>query len=297
MEPRGGRTAGSDFDARLTENYTWGGRARWGAGGALNPQPALAGLNSPSRSGASGLAAIRGVDGRVPRGGERRTRSGPEGSSRKPTSLGDVGKPDRSQRPSTSWSVVIDKGCTANSASGRLARKRAGRFALWGSWFEERWRSRRRPSPDPSPRTAPTPTAAQRAHGPLRWERVLLSSCERLGGLGAACPVATSPCQRAPRERGASPRDLSRGWDSAADSAVLRVRCQAANRMAATMRTTTQATSQIGAPNESGLICNARMAKKKRPAPKSQRPIIDQWRTALACRSSRAMSWPPGPAR
>ena len=87
---------GADFDISLTVNYTEIGRARWGAGGALNPQPASAGLNSPSRSGASGLAMARGVDGKVPRGGERRTRSGPEGSSRKPTSLGDVGKPNPS---------------------------------------------------------------------------------------------------------------------------------------------------------------------------------------------------------
>ena len=128
MEPRGGRTAGSDFDVRLTENYTWGGRARWGAGGALNPQPASAGLNSPSRSGASGLAAIRGVDGKVPRGGERRTRSGPEGSSRKPTSPGDEGKPDPSQRPATSRSHEIDKRCTANL--GRLAQYKSGAFCV-----------------------------------------------------------------------------------------------------------------------------------------------------------------------
>ena len=110
---------GRGFDISLTENYTQNGRARWGAGGALYPQPASAGLNSSSRSGASGLATARGVDGKVPRGGERRTRSGPEGSSRKPTSPGDVGKPDLSQRPATSWGGEVDKRCTANL--GRLA--------------------------------------------------------------------------------------------------------------------------------------------------------------------------------
>lgn len=57
--------------AEVWRLYFAAGRARWGAGGALNPQPALAGLNSSSRSGASGLATIRGVDGKVPRGGER----------------------------------------------------------------------------------------------------------------------------------------------------------------------------------------------------------------------------------
>jgi len=116
------------FDISLTENYTQQGRARWGAGGALYPQPASAGLNSSSRSGASGLATARGVDGKVPRGGERRTRSGPEGSSRKPTSPGDEGKPDPSRRPATSRSGVIDKRCTA--ILGRLAHHWSGAFCM-----------------------------------------------------------------------------------------------------------------------------------------------------------------------
>src|SRR5918999_3465938 len=111
---RGIESPGGDFDTSLTENYTYDGRARWGAGGALNPQPASAGLNSPSRSGASGLATARGVDGKVPRGGERRTRSGPEGSSRQPTSPGAEGKPDLSRRPAASRSVEIGKRSTAN---------------------------------------------------------------------------------------------------------------------------------------------------------------------------------------
>jgi hypothetical protein len=116
------------FDSSLTENYTRNGRARRGAGGALYPQPASAGLNSSSRSGASGLATARGVDGKVPRGGERRTRSGPEGSSRKPTSPGDEGKPDLSQRPATSRSGEIDKRCTANL--GRLAHNQSEAFCV-----------------------------------------------------------------------------------------------------------------------------------------------------------------------
>ncbi len=119
---------GLHFDISLTENYTQNGRARWGAGGALYPQPASAGLNSSSRSGASGLATARGVDGKVPRGGERRTRSGPEGSSRKPTSPGDVGKPDLSQRPATSRGGEVDKRCTANP--GRLAHYQSGAFCV-----------------------------------------------------------------------------------------------------------------------------------------------------------------------
>ena len=122
------RSVGSLFDISLTENYTQNGRARWGAGGALYPQPASAGLNSSSRLGASGLATARGDDGKVPRGGERRTRSGPEGSSRNPTSLGDVGKPDLSRRPATSRRVEIDKRCTANF--GRLAHDPSGAFCV-----------------------------------------------------------------------------------------------------------------------------------------------------------------------
>ena len=51
--------------------YTWRGRARWGAGGALNPQPASAGSNSLSRASSVGLAAARDVDGKVPFGEER----------------------------------------------------------------------------------------------------------------------------------------------------------------------------------------------------------------------------------
>ena len=47
--------------------------------------------------------------------------------------------------------------------------------------------------------------------------------------------------------------------------------------MAATMRATTLATSQIGSLNESGLICRARMAKKKRPGPRIHKPTFAQW--------------------
>ena len=210
------RMGESGFDIRLTRIYTDGGRARWGAGGALNPQPASAGLNSPSRSGASGLATIRGVDGRVPRGGERRTRSGPEGSSRKPTSPGDVGKPNRSQRPANSRGGAIDKGCMANP--GRLARRRAGRSASGAH--------------PPAPRS----------HGDGRG-----GCCLALSRLEGICLVAGDR--------------LRRHW---------------AKRTTAPSRAMTQPTSQIGSPNESGLICKARMAMKKRPGPNVQRPTVAQ---------------------
>src|SRR5829696_10494028 len=69
-------------------------RARRGGSGALNPQSALAGLNSLSRgSGPRGQRAANGVDGRVPRGAGSRTRSGPEGSSLKRSPAGVAGSP------------------------------------------------------------------------------------------------------------------------------------------------------------------------------------------------------------
>ena len=53
----------------LGSEYTERSRARWGAGGALYPQPALAGLNSLSRFGFVGLTVPRGVENNVPCGG------------------------------------------------------------------------------------------------------------------------------------------------------------------------------------------------------------------------------------
>ncbi len=72
------------------------GRARRGASGALYPQSALAGLNSPSRPGSLGLAPSSGVDDRVPHGENPRTPPGSEGSNGKWASSGVVGQPDRS---------------------------------------------------------------------------------------------------------------------------------------------------------------------------------------------------------
>ena len=71
-----------------------------------NPQPALAGLNSPLRSDPVGLLWRNGVEGWVPRVRSLRTRSGPEGSSRKKCLLSDVGVPGWSREPVISRRVA-----------------------------------------------------------------------------------------------------------------------------------------------------------------------------------------------
>jgi hypothetical protein len=73
------------------------GRARWGTSGALNLQSAPAGLNSLSRSPSSVAAGRRDVEDRVPRSGEPRTVSGPEGSSTKRSSSGAAERPGPSR--------------------------------------------------------------------------------------------------------------------------------------------------------------------------------------------------------
>jgi hypothetical protein len=73
------------------------GRARRGTSGALYLQTALAGLNSHPRSPFSRAAASSDVEDRVPRSGESRTVSGPEGSSTKRTSSGAAERPGPSR--------------------------------------------------------------------------------------------------------------------------------------------------------------------------------------------------------
>ena len=86
--------------ARITPRgpcgVSFAGRARRGTSGALYLQSAPAGLNSPSRSLRSEAAAPGGVEDRVPRSGESRTVSGPEGSSTQRTSSGAAERPDPS---------------------------------------------------------------------------------------------------------------------------------------------------------------------------------------------------------
>jgi len=107
-DPRtiGGRPSPSAIDSL--------GRARRGTSGALYLQTALAGLNSHPRSPFSRAAASSDVEDRVPRSGESRTVSGPEGSSTKRISSG------AAERPGPSRSL-------------RWARKRSGRRWVHGT--------------------------------------------------------------------------------------------------------------------------------------------------------------------
>jgi len=75
-------------------------RARRGTSGALYLQSAPAGLNSSSRPSRPEAAAPGGVEDRVPRSGESRTVSGPEGSSTKRSSSGAAERPGPSR---SSW--------------------------------------------------------------------------------------------------------------------------------------------------------------------------------------------------
>ena len=79
-------------------------RARRGTSGALNLQSAPAGLNSHPRSPFSRAAASSDVEDRVPRSGESRTVSGPEGSSTKRSSSGAAERPGPSR--SSMWARV-----------------------------------------------------------------------------------------------------------------------------------------------------------------------------------------------
>ena len=82
---------------RAEPGYPCAGRARRGTSGALYLQSAPAGLNSPSRPLRSEAAAPGGVEDRVPRSGESRTVSGPEGSSTQRSSSGAAERPDLSR--------------------------------------------------------------------------------------------------------------------------------------------------------------------------------------------------------
>ena len=89
-------------------------RARRGTSGALYLQSAPAGLNPLPRSPLSNAARRRDVEDRVPRSGEPRTVSGPEGSSTKRSSPSAAERPDPSR---SSW----------------WARKRSGRRRVHGT--------------------------------------------------------------------------------------------------------------------------------------------------------------------
>jgi hypothetical protein len=101
---------------------SFGRRARRGTSGALYLQSATAGLNPLPRSPFSNAARRRDVEDRVPRSGEPRTVSGPEGSSTKRSSSGAAERPGPSR---SSW----------------WARERPGRRRVHGTSF-------RLPAPD-----------------------------------------------------------------------------------------------------------------------------------------------------
>ena len=95
---------------RPSSLLSFAGRARRGTSGALYLQSAIAGLNSHPRSPFSRAAASSDVEDRVPRSGESRTVSGPEGSSTKRTSSGAAERPGPSrssrwarERPGRRW--------------------------------------------------------------------------------------------------------------------------------------------------------------------------------------------------
>ena len=83
-----------------SEAVSFVGRARRGASGALYLQSAPAGLNPLPRSPFSNAARRRDVEDRVPRSGEPRTVSGPEGSSTKRSSSSAAVRPGPSR---SSW--------------------------------------------------------------------------------------------------------------------------------------------------------------------------------------------------
>jgi hypothetical protein len=89
------------------------GRAKWGAGGTLNRQSALAGPNSSPRSGFSRLAVANGVEGRDLRSSGLQTPSGPEGSSGKEKLEGAAAIRAGAVSHGASWGSSIEAGCAA----------------------------------------------------------------------------------------------------------------------------------------------------------------------------------------
>src|ERR1700693_643164 len=85
------------------------GRAKWGAGGTLNRQSALAGPNSRAEVWVFSLAAANGVEGRDLRSSGLRTPSGPEGSSGKERTRGCRSHSGRSCEPRCELGV-FDRG-------------------------------------------------------------------------------------------------------------------------------------------------------------------------------------------
>ena len=86
------------------------GRAKWGAGGTLHRQSALAGPNSSSEVRFLSLAAANGVEGRDLRSSGLQTPSGPEGSSGKEKARGGRSNPGWSRKPRCELGVLDRSG-------------------------------------------------------------------------------------------------------------------------------------------------------------------------------------------
>ena len=102
------RAAGASVGRQAGENrVSFLSRARRGTSGALYLQSATAGLNPLPRSPFSNAARRRDVEDRVPRSGEPRTVSDPEGSSTKRSSSGAAERPGPSR--SSRWARVTSR--------------------------------------------------------------------------------------------------------------------------------------------------------------------------------------------
>ena len=102
--------------------YEFPGRARRGTSGALYLQSAPAGLNSLPRSSSSRAAGANGAEDRVPRSGDTRTASGPEGSSAKRGSPGAAARPGLSRSCRWARGRPDRRRVHGNSRSSRPAR-------------------------------------------------------------------------------------------------------------------------------------------------------------------------------
>ena len=109
------RPASTWLRMRLTREYryTLACRARRGTSGALYLQSAPAGLNSPSRPPCAEAATPGDVEDRVPRSGDSRTVSDPEGSSTQRFSPGAAERPGPSRLRWWARAWPVDRGCTA----------------------------------------------------------------------------------------------------------------------------------------------------------------------------------------
>jgi len=112
------------------------GRARWGFGGALNSQSAIARLKSPWRARLVAYVPGVGVDNWVPRGGCLQTPSGPEGSSGTQRCSGCRGIAWFELPPGfTPW-VTFERGCATSRLLDLLSEPllKVRQVKFWVQW-------------------------------------------------------------------------------------------------------------------------------------------------------------------